>query len=57
MLKTLKQQIFAHKVYLCHVMQYQKDFVSLHADNMFVQPAYESSLIALDRAVSLAKNS
>jgi len=55
MLRTLKQQIFAQKVYLCHVMQYQKEFVSLHADNMFVQPANESPLAVSDRLVYLAK--
>jgi len=33
------------------------EFVSVHTDNMFVQPASESSLIVSDRAVYLAKNS
>jgi len=35
----------------------QKEFVSLHIDNMFVEPASESPLTASDRAVYLAKNS
>ena len=35
----------------------QKEFVSLHTDNMFVKPASESPLTSLDRAVYLAKNS
>lgn len=57
MLRTLKQQIFAQKIYLCHVMQYQKEFVSLHADNMFVQSASELCQTASDSAACLAKNS
>ena len=33
------------------------EIVSLHTDNKFVEPAYESPLIVSDRAVYLAKNS
>ena len=35
----------------------QMEIVSLHTDNKFVEPAYESPLIVSDRAVYLAKNS
>ena len=33
------------------------EIVSLHTDNKFVEPANESPLTSLGRAVSLAKNS
>ena len=35
----------------------QMEIVSLHTDNKFVEPANESPLTSLGRAVNLAKNS
>ena len=43
------------KDFIQDLVDIQKLFVALQIDNMFVQPASESSLMVSDRAVYLAK--